>query len=257
MLDDLLHDPDGPDESARPRRAASRRARARLLAGRQPRRTLAIGAVALLIGLLAQALLRNFVLAPMQMDSHAMEPLVRSGSVVLVSVTDEPQRGEVIVFDTPSDWTADPDSPGVAIRMLRWFGVLHPPSKAISMSRVIGVPGDELVCCTDAGDLVVNGASVPWATAEVAPRFRVVVPRGAYFVRGDNPGRSTDSRCFVHSLGAGALVGADRIRGTAGSAVWPVGAWGAIGSLASYTGVPEPGPAPDQATVEAGKDEPC
>ena len=63
------------------------------------------------------------------------------------------------------------------------------------IKRVVGVPGD--VVELSSGAVTVNGTSLSEATAAArasADSYRLAP--GMYFLLGDNPGRSADSRAF-------------------------------------------------------------
>ncbi len=133
------------------------------------------GLVLLLVGLLQAYAFSLFVV-----PSRSMVPTLRPGDVVLVDrLTYEfgaPQRGDLVVFHFPQ---ADD----------RAF-----------LKRVVGLPGDTVT--ERAGRIWVNGA--PVAGSPGAPRDPTAspahppmqIPAGEYFVLGDNPGSSLDSRVW-------------------------------------------------------------
>jgi signal peptidase I len=133
-------------------------------------------------------LVRTFVLQTFYVPSESMEHTLNINDRVLVNklVYDfrDPSRGEVIVFTSPLDWrTAENEKDFV--------------------KRVIGVPGDHVVCCDPRGRLSVNGVAIdePYldkdygANAPASPNpFDVTVPAGRLWVMGDNRVESADSR---------------------------------------------------------------
>ncbi len=129
----------------------------------------------LLIGLLQAYAFQLFVV-----PSRSMVPTLRPGDIVLVDrltyAFGAPQRGDLIVFHFPQ---ADD----------RGF-----------LKRVIGLPGDTVA--EREGRVWVNGAPVarpPGAARDPAPAQEhppVRVPAGQYFVLGDNPATSLDSRVW-------------------------------------------------------------
>ena len=71
----------------------------------------------------------------------AMEPLLAEGESFEAEVVDdyEPHRGDVIVFEDPGGWLGLDNDDGLLVK------------------RVIGIPGDTIVCCDEDGRLSVNG----------------------------------------------------------------------------------------------------
>jgi signal peptidase I len=133
-------------------------------------------------------LVRTFVLQTFYVPSESMEHTLNINDRVLVNklVYDfrDPSRGEVIVFTSPLDWrTAENEKDFV--------------------KRVIGVPGDHVVCCDTQGRLKINDVSIdePYLdqdfgsnTAASPSKFDITVPAGRLWVMGDNRVESADSR---------------------------------------------------------------
>jgi signal peptidase I len=94
------------------------------------------------------------------------------------------------------------------------------------IKRVIGLPGDHVVCCTAAGQITVNGAALsekPYVYPGNAPsdlRFRVTVPPGHVWVMGDHRGDSEDSRYHPSAPGGGS-VPENEVVGRAFLIIWP------------------------------------
>ena len=150
------------------------------------------------------------------------------------------KRGQVVVFKDPGRWLTGPTAAerGPVGRAFQFVGVLPDPATEHLIKRVIGVPGDQVVCCDAAGRITVNGQPLDEsgylytsATGEtVAPSsipFEVVVPKDHIFVMGDNRNRSSDSRCHLNDVQAGGLKGEnafvaeDLVVGRAMAVVWP------------------------------------
>jgi len=110
----------------------------------------------------------------------------------------EPQRGDIIVFDTPFQ------SPRPFIK------------------RIIGLPG-ELVEVRD-GSVFINGTALQETYTREPPNYVMEaeqIPDGEYFVLGDNRNNSNDSRY-------GWTVPRDNIIGKAWFTYWPPGRLGSI-----------------------------
>lgn len=116
--------------------------------------------------------------------SGAMENTLRIGDHIGVKEHAPIVRGSVIVFVGPSSWQ---DSLG---------------SKKDFVKRVIGLPGDHVVCCNTAGLITVNGQQLnePYLYPGAKPsdtNFDVTVPAGRYWVMGDHRNMSADSRAHI------------------------------------------------------------
>lgn len=145
------------------------------------------------------------------------------------------ERGDVVVFKDPGGWlgpdiaeATDPLTVTVDW-FLSAFGITAPDSKQHLVKRVIGVEGDRVICCDDAGMITVNG--VPITESYIAPgqapsniEFDVTVPRNSLWVLGDNRGNSEDSR-FHSDLPSKGFVSNDWVVGRAFVISWPVENW--------------------------------
>ncbi len=133
-------------------------------------------------------LVRTFVVQTFYVPSDSMEHTLDVNDRVLVNklVYDfrDPRRGEVIVFTAPQDWRQD-------------------PNETDFVKRVIGVPGDHVVCCNAQNQLVINGVGLaepyihldrPDSDKASPEPFDIVVPPGRLWVMGDNRDNSADSR---------------------------------------------------------------
>jgi signal peptidase I len=154
-------------------------------------------AESLLIAALIALFVRSFVVQAFKIPSSSMEPTLLVGDhllvnrlsyVVKVPFTDivlldlgSPSRGDVVVFRYPMDTSKD------------------------FIKRVIGVSGDVVEICDKA--VYVNGRRVqdthaffaddtilPAALSQRDNFGPITVPKGSYFVMGDNRDRSLDGR---------------------------------------------------------------
>lgn len=162
-----------------------------------------VGAVLLAWGL------RSFVVATYAVPSGSMAPLLQGGDRILVDRVgprlDPVRRGDVVVFEGSESF----GEPGTGF-----------------VKRVVGVGGDRVACCDDRGRLTVNGTALDerrYLGSDVRPsqlRFDVEVPRGRYWVMGDNRTASRDSRAFLGAPGGG-TVAEDDLVGRVVAVVWP------------------------------------
>ena len=108
------------------------------------------------------------------------------------------------------------------------------------IKRVIGLPGDHVMCCTD-GRLTVNGVPLdeksylfPGASPSAQP-FNVTVPPGRLWVMGDNRAISDDSR--GHMFGGfpdNGTVPENEVAGRAFLIIWPLSQFGDLPIPATF-----------------------
>ena len=166
-------------------------------------------------------------------------------------------RGEIVVFDGkrtdfPPEATPSKPSNGLAAaaRGLQRLLGLGAPGERDYIKRVIGLPGDQVICCKN-GKVVVNGRALdePYvfeddhmafcagesddtapATADqcgpTATPF--VVPKGRLFVLGDHRGASADSR-YHGTIPISSVIGRAFVR------VWPLTRWGVLRVPATFS----------------------
>jgi len=154
--------------------------------GREPRsaRKKGAGVVEYLVILLVSfalvfGFIRPFVMEAFWIPSGSMFPTLQINDRVLVNKFiyrfTEPERGDIVVFESVDDPDAD------------------------LIKRVVGLPGDEIVLRN--GELFLNGEpqKEPYTNKNLPDPnslARTAVPKGHVFVMGDNRGISQDSRAF-------------------------------------------------------------
>lgn len=229
-----------------------------------------IGAV--IVASLLRALVGQLFLIP----SPSMEQTLRIDDRVVVEKLTQVRRGEVVVFSDPGGWLTGPAAPGRGRvgRALEFVGVLPDTGTDHLIKRVVGMPGDHVVCCDPSGRITVNDVALdetsyldPPPTGDpVVPssiRFDVVVPRDRIFVLGDNREHSRDSRCHLHDVEPGttegslAFVPEDLVVGRAVAVVWPVGHARRLGIPATFVPVPTAKAVPAVPTIDAGPEASC
>ncbi|MEY4391221.1 MAG: hypothetical protein RLZZ400_964 [Actinomycetota bacterium] len=146
------------------------------------------------------------------------------------------ERGDVVVFKDPGGWlnTAPVVNKKNAFEQgvdffLSAFGLIAPDSSQHLVKRVIGKPGDHVVCCSPSGKLMINGTEItePYVSPGSRPsdrNFDVVVPKDSYWVMGDNRGNSEDSRYHL-DLPSKGFVNKKFIVGRAFVVSWPQKHW--------------------------------
>ena len=188
-------------------------------------------AVALILALLIKA----FAVQAFRIPSGSMEDTLRIGDRVLVNkiVYDFRgiDRGDIVVFNgrapgIPSVASAPSESviPRVYHDVLRWVGLETDGTDYIK--RVIGLPGDHVVCCDAEGRITVNGIPLN-ESAYLYPgsnpslqRFKIVVPPGRVWVMGDHRADSADSRYHMQGPGDGTIP-INEVVGRAFVVIWP------------------------------------
>ena len=148
-------------------------------------------------------------LQPYKVEGSSMDPTMKSGDFVIVNkitywkipfvetidhkyLFHGPMRGDLVIFDYPYDQS-------------RKF-----------VKRVIAIPGDTLEI--KAGTVIVNSKviSEPYVYHPTNENVRpITIPRGSYYVLGDNRQNSQDSRSF-------GLISSENISGKALISYWPI-----------------------------------
>lgn len=125
-----------------------------------------------------------FIMSPQEINGASMEPTFHNKEFILTNKIEyklhDPQRGDVVIFKSPRNKDID------------------------YIKRIIGVPGDRVGL--KGGTYYVNGERLfePYLAANtyisggnyLREDSEIIVPKGRYFVSGDNRGHSSDSREF-------------------------------------------------------------
>ncbi|MEC5178709.1 signal peptidase I [Arthrobacter sp. CG_A4] len=197
--------------------------------------------LAVVLAVLIGGVVRSLWLDVYFIPSASMEPLFRDGDRILVSRTDyqaEPvRRGDIVVFDgrgsfAPLNSGRGP-VPDTLAGLGHWLGLAG--GEDTYVKRVIGLPGDHVLCCDAGGRLTVNGQQVaePYLYGGDNPsdlKFSVIVPAGRLWLMGDHRSMSADSRSLLGAPGGG-MVPLDRVIGRPVQIIWP---------LDRFTAVPRP-----------------
>ena len=177
------------------------------------------------IAVAAAWLLQAFVIKPYRIPSGSMIPTLAVGQRVLVQRIDtHPSLGEIVVFHPPAG--ANP-MPAVCGDSAEGTGHRTPcdrptaqESSQTFIKRVVGLPGDR-ISIRD-GDVYRNGRRERAGYAEPCDgdsgctfTQAIIVPRGDYYVMGDNRPLSDDSRYW-------GPVPQRWIIGTAIATYWPL-----------------------------------
>lgn len=192
------------------------------------------------VAIVVAIVVRAFVLQTFYIPSGSMEHTLEINDRVLVNKVvyhmREPERGEILVFRAPPEWS---------------------PRGEDFIKRVIAVGGDRVECCDDEQRLIINGHPLdePYLYSRNGvtdpagvPEFETVVPAGRMWLLGDHRSSSGDSMDHYQRSGGdiqAATISEDAVVGRAFVLFWPV-------DRASWLSVPEPfGPVPDSAPAQS------
>ncbi|MBQ1017770.1 signal peptidase I [Micromonospora sp. D93] len=189
------------------------------------------------VAILVAVLVRAFVLQTFFIPSPSMENTLKIDDRVLVNklVYDfrSPHRGEVIVFKAPTEWSGNPDGEDF-------------------IKRVIGIPGDHVVCCDPEERLMINGKSLdePYIFSIDGIRdkpadqeFDITVPKGRLWVMGDHRSASGDSLEHWQQSQQNiteATIPEDAVVGRAFTVFWPVNRATWLTVPDGFDGIPKP-----------------
>ncbi len=188
-------------------------------------------------------LIKTFLIRSFYIPSESMEDTLHVNDRIIVNelVPDviPIERGDVVVFKDPGGWLAgqpQPVQPNPVVGFFDWLlsivGLTAPDSNDHLIKRVIGLPGDEVACCNEFGQMTVNGVpleepyvQLPSGSSAVSrDDFEVVVPDDSLWVMGDNRYNSQDSRYNTDKPGDG-FVPFENVVGRAILISWPIDRW--------------------------------
>lgn len=214
--------------------------------------------VILLIAGLVSFLVKTFVVRAFYIPSGSMENTLLVNDRILVDELtprwNDYDHGEIVVFKDPGGWLpVQPQRPArpALIEGVDWFltliGLSTSDSEDHLVKRVIGLPGDHVVCCNTLGQITVNGAPIDELSYLKLPsgetkasksEFDVTVPDDSLWVLGDNRNSSQDSRAHQEQPGGG-FVPLANVVGRAFLITWPLNRIGTLDSHSEqFNGVP-------------------
>jgi signal peptidase I len=219
--------------------------------------------------IVVSSLLRAFVGQMFIIPSQSMENTLLVGDRVIVEKLTNFQRGDVVVFSDPGGWLEDdPADPAPWDKVFEFIGLPTKSTPGHLIKRVIGMPGDKVMCCTSKGRITVNGYPLDERgylytdpdNEQVNPsdvKFEVIVPKDHIFVMGDHRDLSADSRCHLSDLstnqgiGQGAFVPIPLVVGPAFAIAAPFDRTERLQRPATFAKVPPPHePAPTRGVIK-------
>ena len=204
--------------------------------------------VLIVVALTIALVIKSFVVQAFWIPTSSMEDtLMAPSDRVLVSKLvyhfRSIQPGDIIVFNGDGSWNPNPPAEPPSSILVRayddtlgWLfhqigGLFGTPADPVNfIKRVIGTPGDRVVCCNAQGLVTVNGVPLhesSYLYPGAAPsqiRFNIVVPPGRLWVMGDNRQISDDSRLRMSDPGGGTIP-ENKVIGRAFVVIWPPSHW--------------------------------
>lgn len=193
-------------------------------------------AIILLLSILLSTLIKAFVVRSFYIPSGSMMNTLQIDDHILVNEL-KPRfgsihRGEIIVFKDPDRWlppnTSTPPKNPIQnfVNMISFWSSSNDQHL---VKRVIGIPGDHVVCCSATGKLIINGveidepyikdADATFSSTTTIP-FDITVPADSFWVMGDNRNNSADSRYHQNDKHKG-FIPLDHVLGNAFVLTWP------------------------------------
>ena len=191
-------------------------------------------ATVVVIAVVLSFLIKTFLFRAFYIPSESMVSTLDVNDRIFVNLlVPEPfalSHGDVVVFRDTQGWlSAAPEKtqgPFTWVQDgLTFVGLLPDNSEQHLVKRVIGLPGDHVICCDAGGKLTINGSPLDegYVNGAEVPQIRnfdVVVPEGKVWVMGDNRNHSADSR--AHMDANGGFVNLADIEGKAAVIAWPL-----------------------------------
>jgi signal peptidase I len=196
-------------------------------------------AIVVISALVLSLLVKTFLVQAFWIPSASMHDTLMENDRVLVSKLApgplQVHRGDIVVFKDPGGWLADQvTAPVTGFQrvmndVLTFVGLRPVDAGQHLVKRIIGLPGDHIVCTGPTAQVTVNGVALD--ETYLAPgsqpcgmAFDTTVPARSLWVMGDNRDHSEDSRYHQGNPGGGSIPEANVV-GTAFVIVWPADRW--------------------------------
>lgn len=195
----------------------------------------------LLAALVISFVIKTFLIRSFYIPSPSMANTLAINDRVIVSLltpTLSPlKRGDIVVFTDPGGWLTGedlaPQQQSPVTDVLAFLGLAAPDDDNHLIKRVIGLPGDNVACCSATGQLTVNGTplvepyiNLPSGVTQADPyTFSITVPKGDLWVMGDNRDMSADSAYHFYRKDDTPYVPIANVTGQAILISWPIDRW--------------------------------
>jgi signal peptidase I len=194
--------------------------------------------VLLAVALALSLVVETWVVQAFYIPSGSMQNTLEIGDRILVNKLVYHfrgiARGDIVVFNGAGSWNpaAPPPSSDPLVRFFDDIKGLAGGSESgdVYVKRVIGLPGDHVVCCNAQGRITVNGVALHERSylypgnAPSLQRFNITVPPGRLWVMGDHRSISYDSRGHMGDPGGGTIP-ENEVIGRAFVIIWPPSQW--------------------------------
>ena len=206
-------------------------------------------------GVVLLLMVRGLLVQAFYIPSGSMEPTLAPGDRILVNkvgVASSLKRGDLVVFDgtrtftpSPGAGSEQPSAMGAATgtvmgAMASMLSIQTDQSDYVK--RVVGLPGDHVVCCDASGLITINDVAVheQYLYPGDVPSdltFDVTVPSERVWLMGDHRSDSSDSRAHLGDPGGG-MVRLNDVIGRAVVVYWPPSRASILRAPASLDGIP-------------------
>jgi len=222
--------------------------------------------IIVLAALVVSFLIKTFLIRSFYIPTESMQhTLIRDDRIIVSQLTPDLipiNRGDVVVFVDPGGWlsvqqgVSEDDPLSTVLNALSYvLGLSSADDNQHLVKRVVGIPGDVIVCCDELGAMTINGlplaepyVSLPSGVNKVSSDdFEVVVPKDSLWVMGDNRYNSADSRRNTDKPGGG-FVPIKNVVGRAIVISWPAERWQWLGNYPeTFVGIePQEPPRPGE-----------
>ena len=183
--------------------------------------------ILVVVALAVAVVIKTFLVQAFFIPSASMRDTLLEGDRVMVNKLayrfGEPERGDVIVFDSPLVPHDGGESvPGAIVRNIGEALGISTPDTAL-IKRVIAVGGETIEI--RGSSVHIDGVAIDEPYLREGSRMDafgpLTIPEGEVFVMGDNRNQSEDSRRFG-TIPVGGIIGRAFIR------VWPPSRWGGL-----------------------------
>lgn len=198
-------------------------------------------ALILVISIAISFVIKTFFFKAFYIPSESMVPTLEENDRIFVNLMVPRnfalQRGDVVVFKDTKGWlppSTDANQNWFQ-QSLEFIGLLPDTSQQHLIKRLIGLPGDHVICCDAQQKVTVNGTALnePYVNPAEVPRpvpFDVTVPAGKVWVMGDNRNHSSDSRFHNAAEPGNGFIDESDIEGQAVVIAWPLNRIGTLGN---------------------------
>lgn len=221
------------------------------------------------IALVIATLIKSFLAQMFVIPSQSMENTLQRSDRVLVVKVMAYQRGDIVVFEDRLNWLPPAPPANPVRRVAEFIGILPASGDQFLIKRLVGLPGDRVVCCDAQGAVTVNGVALNEAQylyrrpdgTLIKPSempFDIVVPEGRFFVLGDHRNASADSRYHLcdtvgaRAKGDNAFPSLDSIQGPAKLLAYPFDRFTTFSTPDAFAAIPAAAPMPDPPPAPQG-----